>query len=268
MPGFADLLGSMLEGGMSSTGSTRVGNALGTQGLGQAGGLLEQILGSKGGSASGGGMLGDIIGAATSMIGSGAAAAGRNPAAAGGLGALAGALLGGGSDSVKGAMGGGAMAMLAGLALQAFKNMNREPSGAANFTAGASPLGLRPPENPSEEKELEDTAQLVFKGMVSAAKADGQISTDELHKIIGRLKEAGADDELQQILMKELQSPLDLDALVASIPNEAIAAQVYAASLFAIDVDTDAERQYLATFAQRTGLDQGVAQQLNQAVGA
>lgn len=269
MAGIADLLGSMLQGGLNSNGAGRVGNALGTGGLGQAGGLLEQMLGGKSGaSASGGsGMLGDIIGAATSMLGSGASAAGRNPAAAGGLGALAGALLGGGGDSVKGAMGGGAMAMLAGLAFQAFKNMNREPAGASAFTAGAAPLGLRMPENADEERELEDTAQLVFKGMINAAKADGQISTDELNRIIGRIRESGADDELQQLVMTELQNPLDLDHLVASIPNEAVAAQVYAASLFAINVDTNAERQYLADFARRTGLDQGVAQQLNQTVG-
>ena len=164
-------------------------------------------------------------------------------------------------------MGGGAMAMLAGLAFQAFKNMNREPAGASAFTAGAAPLGLRMPENADEERELEDTAQLVFKGMINAAKADGQISTDELNRIIGRIRESGADDELQQLVMTELQNPLDLDHLVASIPNEAVAAQVYAASLFAINVDTNAERQYLADFARRTGLDQGVAQQLNQTVG-
>lgn len=263
MAGIADVLGSLLQGGMTSTGGGRVGSALGTQGLGQAGGLLEQILGGKGGSKSGAGMLGDILGAATSMLGSGAAAAGRNPAAAGGLGALAGALLGGGSGAGKG----GAMALLAGLAFQAFKTMNREPAGASSFTAGAAPLGLRAPENPDEEKELEDTAQLVFRGMINAAKADGQIGVNELQKIVGRLKDSGADAEVQQLVMAELQGPQDLDELVASIPNEAVAAQVYAASLFAINVDTDAERRYLADFAQRTGLDQGVAGQLNQAVG-
>ena len=267
MAGIADVLGSLLQGGMTSTGGARVGNALGTQGLGQAGGLLEQILGGKGGSSSGADMLGEIIGAATSMLGSGAAAAARNPAAAGGLGALAGALLGGGSDAGKGAAGGGAMALLAGLAFQAFKNMNREPAGASAFTAGAAPLGLRTPENPDEEKELEDTARLVFRGMINAAKADGQIGVRELDKIVGRLKESGADDGVQQFVMSELQGPQDLDELVASIPNEAVAAQVYAASLFAINVDTDAERRYLADFVQRTGLDQGVVRQLDKAVG-
>ena len=37
--------------------------------------------------------------------------------------------------------------------------------------------------------------------------------------------------------------------------------------LGAIEVDTPAEREYLEQFVQRTGLDTGVAQQLQSAVG-
>lgn len=84
---------------------------------------------------------------------------------------------------------------------------------------------------------------------------------------MARLEDAGADSELQQMVLSELQGPADLDSLVDRIPNEAVAAQVYAASLFAIDVDTDAERHYLAELARRTGLDHGVARQIGQTLG-
>ena len=46
-----------------------------------------------------------------------------------------------------------------------------------------------------------------------------------------------------------------------------MAAQVYAASLLAIEVDTDAERAYLAKLAQKTGLHPMVAQQIQQSMG-
>ena len=160
------------------------------------------------------------------------------------------------------------MAMLAGLAFQAFKNMNRQPAGMqAAMGSNEIPLGLRAPVNDVEEQELEQTATLVLKGMINAAKADGQIGKEEIQKIIGRIKGGDGDDEMQQLILEEMKRPLDLDALVKEIPNEAVAAQVYAASLFAIEVDTPAEREYLEQFVQRTGLDAGVAQQLQSAVG-
>jgi uncharacterized membrane protein YebE (DUF533 family) len=160
------------------------------------------------------------------------------------------------------------MAMLAGLAFQAFKNMNKEPSGTQSFMGSNDvPLGLRAPENTMEEQELEQTATLVLKGMINAAKADGQIGNEEIQKIMGRIKDSDGDESMSQLILQEMQSPLDLDGLVNEIPNEAVAAQVYAASLFAIEVDTAAEREYLAQFVQRTGLDVGVAQQLQSAVG-
>jgi uncharacterized membrane protein YebE (DUF533 family) len=46
-----------------------------------------------------------------------------------------------------------------------------------------------------------------------------------------------------------------------------MAAEVYAASLFAIDVDTPAERQYLRQLAQGLGLDEGAVQRLHLMLG-
>ena len=45
------------------------------------------------------------------------------------------------------------------------------------------------------------------------------------------------------------------------------AAQVYAASLLAIEVDTDAERNYLQQLAQRIGLQPASVQHIHQAMG-
>ena len=181
------------------------------------------------------------------------------------VGALAGAWLGGGS--LKGALGGGGMALLASLAMQAFKNADRTPAGVQGLAANELPLGMRVPANATEEQELESTAELVLRGMLNAAKADGKIDAAEGEKLTARLQDAGLDRQEQQHFMDELRRPLDLDDFVASIPNEAVAAQVYAASLFAIKVDTQAERDYLAQLAQRSGLDDGVVKQLHMAVG-
>ena len=51
--------------------------------------------------------------------------------------------------------------------------------------------------------------------MISAAKADGHIDDDERQKIAGKLSLAGIDSDAEKFLMAELESPLDLDTLVA-----------------------------------------------------
>ena len=58
------------------------------------------------------------------------------------------------------------------------------------------------------------------------------------------------------------------DALVAAVPNEMVAAEVYTASLLAIDLDTEAEIAYLRRLAQALGLDGTTVARLHQITGA
>jgi uncharacterized membrane protein YebE (DUF533 family) len=126
---------------------------------------------------------------------------------------------------------------------------------------------MRAPQNTAEEEALEATAQLVLKGMINAAKSDGQISPDEMQRIVGKLQESGADAGMQQWVMQEMQTPLNAQAFAAEIPNQEVAAQVYAASLLAVEVDTDAERRYLEQFAEAAGLHPLVVRQIHQTLG-
>lgn len=127
---------------------------------------------------------------------------------------------------------------------------------------GGIPLGLRSPENETEERELEANAELVMKAMISAAKADA-----EMDKIVGRLQESGTDSGLQRLVMEEIRGPLDFEGLVARVPNRQVAAEVYAASLLAIEVDTAAEKAYLARLARALGLQPEVVQRLHASLG-
>jgi uncharacterized membrane protein YebE (DUF533 family) len=60
---------------------------------------------------------------------------------------------------------------------------------------------------------------------------------------------------------------LDLDALVAQVEAPDLAAEVYAASLLAIEVDTQAERAYLDRLAAALKLDQATRGHLHAALG-
>lgn len=269
MANFGDLVGAFMQSAMAPSGNNRIGNVLeGLQksGFGAQGGQGAPQAGQAGMAQGSGGLLGSVF----DMVKGGLSSAAQNPAQAGGLGAMLGSLFGGGSSSVKGAVGGGVMAMLASVAMQAMQNSGRQQApagGGLPWSGGSMPLGLKAAETPDEEQTVENTAQLVLKGMINAAKSDGEIGPKERERIIGKLQESGADEDARQWVINEMRQPLNFDAFVAEIPNLEVAIQVYAASLLAIEVDTDAERNYLAQLADKTGIPAEVAQQVNQTLG-
>jgi uncharacterized membrane protein YebE (DUF533 family) len=258
----SDLLGSMMQSGMSPSSNERMRNSLG-------GGVLESLAGVLGGASSGGsedspsdteggggpgGLLGNILGEAGRAVG------GNQNLALGGLGALAGALLGGGGRSVGGALGGGVMALLGAIAFQALKGRGGQKP--------RVPLGLQEPQTEAEREELERHSELILKAMINAAKADGQIDKGEIHRILGKLQETGADTEAQEYVMAEMQKPMATEELIAAAQGQpALAAEMYGASLLAIEVDTPAEQKYLDQLAAGLNLPPEVTQRIKKAVG-
>jgi uncharacterized membrane protein YebE (DUF533 family) len=261
MANFSELIGVFLQNAAAPSSQNRLGNVL--EGLQKAG------PGSSGAPGGAGGVAGGLLGGVLDAVQKSLAGAARNPAQAGGMGAILGGLLGGGGSSVKGALGGGALAMLASVAMKSLMGAGQVPQGGSGsvWSGGNMPLGLKTPETPAEEQALASTAELVLKGMINAAKADGQIDQQEGQRITSQLQQAGIDQHGQQWVLNEMYGPLDLDAFAAEIHSPEVAAQVYAASLLAIEVDTDAERSYLEQLARRTGLQPAVVQHIHQTMG-
>ncbi len=262
MAGFTDILGAMIQQGMSGSSGSRMTSALGaggsSGGLGDLMGSLTQMMGNSGsgqtaqaGAGSGGlgGMLGDVLGSL-----------GNNKAALGGLGALAGALLGGGPSSAKGAVGGGGLAMLASLAFSALNKAGQKPA--------QTPRALLEPQTPQDQQALENDAEIIVKAMINAAKADGKIDQEEIEKIIGKLDDDGLTQEEKDFFVSEANKPQDLNGVVASAGNQPeMAAQIYAASLLAIEVDTQAEQTYMQQLASGLDLHPEVASYIERTLG-
>ena len=200
-----------------------------------------QRFGSSGGMGAGGigGMLGSLAGMGAGA-GSGSLGRGRS---AGGLG---------------GALGGGALGMLAGLAISAMQN--RQGKTPLQAKGSASPDG-------SGGAVSENSAILMIRAMIAAANADGQIDKDERHRITQKLEEGGIDSDDRAFVERELKAPQSLDTLIEQVHGPEEAAQVYAASLFAISVDKESERSYLKYLADRLGLDQGTVRDLHEQMG-
>ena len=67
-------------------------------------------------------------------------------------------------------------------------------------------------------------------------------------------------------MLDELRKPLDVDAVAQGARTPEQAAEIYVASLLAIDVDNPAERGYLAMLAARLELDEKLVAHLHATV--
>jgi hypothetical protein len=192
-----DVVGQLMREGLSPQTRSRIEHAAGggedsSGGLGQ---IIGSMLGRQAGQGSGG--LGGLLGGLGSLLG-GQSAGGVSRGQAGGIGDLVGSLLGGGGG--KGAVGGSAMALLGTLALSVLKNWQAQ--------AGSSQVGQAPPVSEEEMRQIAapETAELCLRGMIEAVKADGEISQDEVQRIIGKLQEGGITAEEKQFVEQECAS--------------------------------------------------------------
>jgi uncharacterized membrane protein YebE (DUF533 family) len=135
------------------------------------------------------------------------------------------------------------------------------PLPAASRRAGATPLPR--PSAPTREQG----AVLLIRAMIAAANADGTIDQAERSRILGQLQRLNLTAEEQSFIVQELLAPASLDAVVREVRTVDMAKQVYAVSLLAVEVDTDAERAYMKTLAERLGLDETTLREIHQGLG-
>lgn len=298
-----EILGSLIQNGMGAS-SGRLNHSLGNEGLGGAGGFPGA--GSGAGYGGGGGMpgaggglfdiLGKVLGGASAAPsaapsrpsfpgggfpgGSGASSGGGAGPTAEVLKQVAGAILGGSGGSGANATGAGAMAVLAGLAAKALAASRassaaapRSPAPQAQAQAesedslAAVLAGLRKAANPQEETLVQDIAALTVRAMLNAAKADGRIDEGEAQRLVGKLQEDGLTAEDERFLREEIRKPMETDAIVRAARTPQVAAQIYAASVVAIEADTDVERRYLQDLAARLGLNQQAVAYVHRSLG-
>ncbi|MFZ5765042.1 MAG: tellurite resistance TerB family protein [Thermodesulfobacteriota bacterium] len=122
-----------------------------------------------------------------------------------------------------------------------------------------------PPPAPAAERTGD--AVLLIRAMIAAANADGVIDAEERQRILERFRGADLSPEEQNFLAGELLSPATIDSLLADVRSAETARQLYAVSLLAITVDTEAERLYLRTLADRLGLSAGERDDIHARLG-
>jgi len=194
--------------------------------------------GNKGGS---GGGLGDLLGGLTG--------GGRSQSGSAGLDDLIGGL--------SGRNGGGGLGGL----LDSIGDNNQSTGGGLGDLFNNALQG----NNVSVSNSEEEKAKIMLRAMLNAVKADGQIDAAEQAKITEHLGDVSPEEA--EFVRRELNSPLDTQSLVNDIPR-GMEQQVYFMSLLAIDLDSNAEAQYLDQLAKGLNMSQNIVNQIHQKVGA
>jgi len=241
------LLGGLLSGGSSQNSRQTqqgggigdlLGSVLGGQGSGNGmsgglGGLLEQLGGSlSSGGQQGKGGLGDLLGSLTSGAGS-----------SGGLGGMLGGLLGGAASSRPGQAEGNT---------DSFGEMLN-----SSFQRGGEPE-IQP------SREQEALAALMLRAMIQATKADGELDKKEREKLLSNLGDISKDE--MAFVKHEMKQPIDIEGLASQVPK-GLEQQVYTMSVMAIDLDSQAEAQYLHNFRTALNMDQRQVNKIHDQLG-
>ena len=118
---------------------------------------------------------------------------------------------------------------------------------------------------PEPAPAQEDQARILIQAMVNAAKSDGEIDTEEQQKIVANLGDEVSDEE-RQFVISEMQSPLDADAFIRSIPRGA-EMQVYMMSLLGINLDSKEEAVYLDGLRKGIGMSEQQCNAVHEKLG-
>jgi len=170
----------------------------------------------------------------------------------------------------------GGIAAVGALAYTAYQRYNNSQSAAApvqaaaanNAVLAAAPAGsafMPPIDDHAANQEL---GLILVRAMIAVARADGRLDAQESQVIFQKIQSLGLDSASQNLLVQEMGHPVDVDAIVNSASSPELAAEIYIASLLAVDVDTAAEKSYLAMLAARLQLPSQLVTELENQVSA
>ncbi len=106
-------------------------------------------------------------------------------------------------------------------------------------------------------------ALFLIQAMIAAACADGHLDAEERGRIMARVDAAGLAADEKALVFDSLQIPLGLAELSQRVDCPELAAEVYMASLLAVDRTRSEAQLYLDALAFRLGLPQALVTQMH-----
>lgn len=165
----------------------------------------------------------------------------------------------------------GGLALVGGLAYKAWKTYQQGDGRAAAQSPGevaAPPAGSAFLPREEDQAETSALSLLLARAMIAAAKADGQIDTQESQAILNQINGLDLPADDKAFLFEEYGRPLDIAALARDVDSPEHAAEVYTAAALMIEPPSPPERIFLGTLANALGLESGLVRQIEATVAA
>lgn len=188
-------------------------------------------------------------------------------AVSGFAGGLAGSALGGALTSKKGrkfagsALKLGAVAAVGGLAYSAYRRY-RQNAPAKDGSAWQN-LGADGFSNLVEDRSGSQ-GLLIVRAMIAAGYADGHLDGDEQNRIFAEVDRIRLPASDKALLFDELKNPVNMTELVQQVSSPELAAEVYAASLVAIDETTPDGQLHLRTLASALSIPEELVSSIHE----
>jgi len=114
-----------------------------------------------------------------------------------------------------------------------------------------------------DELNSREEVYILLKAMIYAAKSDGAIDELEREKIMEFM---GNMSKVEQMFVEqELQKEIHLEEFLKEVPK-GMEKQVYYMSLFAIDLDNEAERNYLEVLSTKLNLPYATVDSIHESL--
>jgi len=166
----------------------------------------------------------------------------------------------------------GGIAAVGALAYAAYQRYSAKPgAGQTAMPAQAGQLTAAPTGSAFLPEIADDAANqqlglILVRAMIAVARADGRLDAEESQAIFQKIQGLELTPEEQSLLVREMGQSVDMDTIVNSATTVEIGAEIYTASLLAVEVDSAAEHAYLAMLAARLQLPPGLVQAIEQQV--
>ncbi len=104
----------------------------------------------------------------------------------------------------------------------------------------------------------------LIRAMIASAAADGHVDESERARIMSKLNRSGMSEEEKSFVLKEFDAPQSIDAIVQGVTSSKMAEMVYTVSLIAIDLDQEAEFDYLRQLGRKLNLDNTIVSRIHE----
>ena len=167
----------------------------------------------------------------------------------------------------------GGMAAVGAIAYGAFQKYNRAQSSAPQTAHAPVQSELQPAPSGSSFMPAENymagrdhLGLTLVRAMIAAARSDGTLDAKESQAIFQRIQTLELAQQDKDLLIEVMGRPVVMYAIVNATTTPEVAAEIYVASILAIDVDTVEEQSYLAMLAARLKLPRELVTQLHEQV--